>query len=115
MQTDTATVSSIVTAEVPLLINAQSSAAMRLFTANRSLKEGPHVLKTGDSLPNLTGTDGVYAELMMSDPSSPLQSDFRLQVSTPGDWILYSEHQPEEYNSPNGLADLPRLRDQGER
>ena len=104
---DSATVSSIVTAEVPSVINAQSSAAMRLFTANRSLKEGPHVLATGDALPNLTGTDGVYAELTLSDACCALQSDFRVHVDAPGDWILYSEHQPEEYHSPAGWQIYP--------
>ena len=99
---DLATVSSIVTAEVPPVINAQSAAAMRLFTANRSLKKGAHILKTGDSFPPLTNADGVYAELALSDLCCALNSDFTLQVPAPGEWILYSEHQPEEYHSPVG-------------
>ena len=95
------TVSALVTADVPPVINAQSHAAMTLFTNNRALKTKSHQVARGGALPPLSasGAGGVYAQLTMQEG---VDNDFDLDVRTPGVWLLYSEHQPVEYDSPNG-------------
>ena len=96
-----ATVNSIVTADVPPVINAQSHSAMVLFTDNRALKTTTHQVGRGESLPPLSASNaaGVYAELKMQDMED---NDYTLDVHTAGTWLLFSEHQPVEYDSPNG-------------
>ena len=93
------TVSSLVTANVPRVLNEQSHAAMVLFTKNRALKTKSHVMAPGSVLPSLAGESGAFVQLTLKDGSS---NDFTLDVLTPGTWLLYSEHQPVEYNSPEG-------------
>ena len=95
------TVSSLVTADVPPVLNEQSNTAMKLFTVNRSLRTTNHVMAPGSMLPPLfSSTDGIYVQLTLSD--SVDGNEFELEVRNPGVWILYSEHQPVEYGCPEG-------------
>ena len=95
------TVVSLVTADVPVVLNEQSSSAMKLFTANRSLRTHNHIMAPGSTLPPLfAGMDGVYVQLTLSD--SVDGNEFELEVRTPGTWLLFSEHQPIEYGCSAG-------------